>query len=82
MRILKYKGKLVEEIARTCSPTVELRILRDEDKEKCPHCDKPIETIINIVEGCRNWETDIEGVKTLMIKELKKIASPNANKDL
>ena len=65
MRILKYEGKLVEEINRAASPTVELEVLRDCDKDVCPHCGKPIRTIINIVEGCKNWESGIEKVDTL-----------------
>ena len=69
MRILKWRGKLVEEISRAASPTVELEVLRDADKDTCPHCGKPIRTIINIVEGCLNWEVDIKEVETLKVKE-------------
>lgn len=66
MRILKYKNKLVEEIAHTeREKVVILKYLREEDKDKCPHCDKPIDREIIIIEGCRNWETDIKGVETL-----------------
>lgn len=64
--ILKHRGRLCEVIGYTeGNKVVYMRVLRDEDKDKCPHCNKPIETNIDIVENCRNWETDIEPVKTI-----------------
>ena len=66
MRIFKFGGKLVEEIGRTLGdPVVTMKYLREEDKEKCPHCGKPLDTQISIVEGCRNWNTEVEGVETI-----------------
>jgi hypothetical protein len=67
MRILKFGGKLVEEIGRTLKgdSVVFLKYIREEDKDKCPHCGKPIEKEISIVEGCRNWNEAVEGVETL-----------------
>jgi len=67
MRILVYKGKLVEEVGRTMvgDSVVFLKYIREEDKEKCHHCGKPIDTEISIVEGCRNWKEEVKGVDTL-----------------
>jgi len=66
MRILKYNNKLVEEIGSVDGKKVVfLKYIREEDKEKCPHCNKPIDTEINIVEGCLNWLEEVSGVDTL-----------------
>ena len=66
MKIYTYKGKLVEEIGYTTDQKVcFLRYVKEEDKDKCPHCSKPIDTEISIVEGCRNWREEIKGVDTL-----------------
>jgi len=66
MRIFKIGGKLVEEIGYVTNQKVVLyKYLRDEDKDKCPHCDKPIEIQHDIVEGCLNWDTSVEGVDTV-----------------
>lgn len=65
MRILKYKGKLVEEIGYTEGvKVVFLKYIRDEDKPKC-RCGEPIDEQISIVEGCPNWNEDIKPVETL-----------------
>ena len=67
MKILLYNGKLVEEIGYTLPPSkvVFLRYIREEDKDKCPHCQRPIEREISIVEDCLNWKQSIKGVETL-----------------
>ena len=44
---------------------------REEDKDKCPHCSKPIEIQHDIVEGCLNWQTETEPVETLPNKAIK-----------
>ena len=65
-RILEYKGKLVEEIGYVQGEKVcFLRYLREEDKDRCPHCGNPIERDINIVEGCNNWKNVVGGVESL-----------------
>lgn len=65
MRILKYAGKLVEEIGHvTGEKVVFLKYLKEEDKPKC-ECGKAIDKEISIVEGCRNWNDGIEKVETL-----------------
>jgi hypothetical protein len=65
MRILKYQGKLVEEIGyTTAEKVVFLRYVRNEDKPKC-ECGRPIDKEISIVEGCPNWNETIKGVDTL-----------------
>ena len=66
MRILKYNKKLVEEVGHTRGEKVVfLKYVKEEDKEKCPHCSKPIDTEISIVEGCLNWDESIRGVDTI-----------------
>ncbi len=66
MRILTYNGKLVEEIGFVRGEKVVfLRYVKEEDKDKCPHCKEPIEREISIVEGCRNWIEMIGGVESL-----------------
>lgn len=66
MRILKYNGKLVEEaFSYTNEKVVGLRYIKQEDKEKCPHCDEPIDRDILIAEGCLNWKSDVSGVESL-----------------
>ena len=65
MRILKYNGKLVEEIGYVENrKVVFLRYVREEDKPKC-ECGRSIEKDFDIVEDCPNWSESIEGVETL-----------------
>lgn len=64
MRIFKYKGKLVEETSRA-SNVVFFKYLKEEDKETCPHCHKPLEISQDIVEDCLNWKGDVEAVETI-----------------
>ena len=66
MRILKYNGKLVEEVGYvTNEKVVFLRYIREEDKPKC-ECGRTIKRDVDIVEGCLNWKESIEGVDTLI----------------
>ena len=65
MRILKYKGKLVEEVSYTDGvKVVFLKYIRTEDMPKC-ECGRHIDKEISIVEDCLNWREDIEAVETL-----------------
>lgn len=69
MRILKYEGKLVEEVGfTTAQKVVFLRYIRENDMPKCA-CGLPVDEQISIVEGCSNWEEKIEGVDSLLTKE-------------
>lgn len=71
MRILKYKGKLVEEVGRvTGEKVIFLRYIRPEDMPKCS-CGKPINSEIDIVEDSLNWKQEIEGVESLEIIKTK-----------
>ena len=55
MRILKYKGKLVEEVSYTDGvKVVLLKYIRTEDMPKC-ECGRHIDKEISIVEDCLNW---------------------------
>lgn len=68
MRIFKYKNKLVEEVSYVSNEKVVfLKYIKEEDKEKCPHCQKPLDTTIDIVENCLNWKEDVKPVDTLSI---------------
>ena len=71
MRILQYNNKLVEEVGHTRAgnSVVFLKYIKEEDKEKCPHCGKPIDSEISIVEGCRNWNESVKSVDTLPARE-------------
>ena len=72
MRIYKYKGKLVEEVSKTTGLNVSyFKYLKDEDKDKCPHCNKPLDIEKNIVENCLNWQTEVEEVDTVPSKAIK-----------
>lgn len=65
MRILKYNGKLVEEVGYVQNEKVVfLRYIRNEDKPVCA-CGRPIDEEISIVEGCLNWNGSISGVETI-----------------
>ena len=66
MKILTYKGKLVEEIGHTINgdTVVFLHYIRQEDMPKC-ECGRPIDEEISIVENCKNWKDEIKGVETL-----------------
>ena len=65
MRILKYKGKLVEEVGHTNGvKVVFLKYVKIEDMPKC-ECGRHIDEEISIVEDCPNWREDIEAVETL-----------------
>lgn len=65
MRILLYNGKLVKEVGYVSGEKVVLlRYVDPDDMPKCT-CGKPIDQEISIIEGCRNWKSDIKGVETL-----------------
>lgn len=64
MRILKFKDKLIEETSYASGKVVFFRYLKDDDKDKC-ECGRTIDREMSIVEGCRNWDTDIKPVSTL-----------------
>jgi len=68
MRILLYNEKPVQEISYVQGEKVVfLRYLREEDKPKC-ECGRVIEKDIDIVEGCKNWDSSIKAVETLGFK--------------
>lgn len=66
MRIFKYKDKLVEEVGYiTNEKVVFFKYIKDEDKNKCPHCDHSLDTEINIVENCLNWYSEVKPIDTV-----------------
>lgn len=68
MRILKYGGKLVEEIANISNEKVViLKYVSEKDMSKC-ECGRAIDQEMNIVEGCLNWKNEITGVETLILR--------------
>lgn len=69
MRILKYRGKLVEEIGYVDNKKVVFfKYIRQEDMPKC-ECGRVIDEEISIVENCLNWKEEIKGVDTLQTKD-------------
>ena len=68
MRIFKYKNKLVEEVGSTSGvKVIYFKYLKDEDKDKCPHCGKPIDKELNIVENCLNYQSEVKPVETVEV---------------
>ena len=66
MRILRYGGRLVEEVGHvTGEKVVFLKYLKEEDKPEC-ECGRSIDKEISIVEGCKNWDDEVEKVETLV----------------
>ena len=65
MKIGTFNGKLVEEVGGAYSPVVFLQVLKDEDKNKCPHCDKPIPTEIVSVVSSPNHKEYVQEVDKL-----------------
>ena len=65
MRIFTYNQKLVEETSYATGKVVFFKYIKEEEKERCPHCDKPIEIEMSIVEDCLNWKEQVKAVKTL-----------------
>lgn len=63
--IVRHGGRLCEIIGYATNKVVFLRVLREEDKDKCRHCGEPIETKICEVENCPNWQENVEPVKTV-----------------
>jgi hypothetical protein len=72
MKIYKYNKKLVEEVGGAYSPVVFLNVLKDEDKDKCPHCGKPIPTEFTVVVESPNYKSMAEPIDTLTNDSLTK----------
>ena len=65
MRILKYEGKLVEEVSYVENKKVVfLRYIRDEDKPHCV-CGRALDKTVDIVEDSPLWKERISGVETI-----------------
>lgn len=64
-----FNRKLVEEVGRAYSPVVFLQVLKDEDKDKCPHCGKPIPTEIVSVVSSPNHKEYVKQVDKLTTNE-------------
>ena len=65
MKIGTFNGKLVEEVGGAYSEVVFLNVLKDEDKDKCPHCGKPIPTEIVSVVSSPNHQGGVEVVEPI-----------------
>lgn len=65
MKIGTFNGKLVEEYGSAYEPIVFLTVLKDEDKNKCPHCGKPIPTEIVSVVSSPNHQSYVKNVDNL-----------------
>ena len=65
MRIFKWQEKLVEEVGRSMESVVFFRPIKEEDKDKCPHCGKPVPTEFAMVENSPNFQNDAKPVETL-----------------
>ncbi len=60
MKIGTFDGKLVEEVGGASSPVVFLKVLNDEDKDRCPHCGKPVPTEIVSVVNSPNHQSVVK----------------------
>lgn len=50
MKLGIFDGKLVEDVGGAFDEVVFLQVLKDDDKDKCPHCNGPIPTkIVSVV---------------------------------
>ncbi len=67
MKIGTYDGKLVEEVGGAYDHVVFLKVLNDEDKDKCPHCGKPVPTEIVSVISSPNHQSKI-GITDILSK--------------
>jgi hypothetical protein len=65
MKILKHKGLLIKETGYGTGTVVFFKYLKNEDKEKCPHCNTPLEIEFSIMKDSPNWQSDITKVDTL-----------------
>lgn len=65
MKIGLFNRKLVEEIGGAQDPVVFLQVIKDEDKDKCPHCGKPIPTEIVSVVSSPNHQATVDNVDSL-----------------
>ena len=76
MRIFKFNNKLVEEVSHVEGhKVIFFQYLKEEDKDKCPHCQKPIDIQHDIVEGCLNFVSSVKPVDTvdLQAKSARKL---------
>lgn len=58
-----YNGVLCDINGYGEGKTIHLKVIRDEDKNECPHCHKPIDTEISILEHSPNFQNGIELLK-------------------
>ncbi len=65
MKIGTFDGKLVEEVGGAYEPVVFLKVLKDEDRDKCPHCKKSIPTEIVSVVNSPNHQSKVGEVVKL-----------------
>ena len=65
MKVGTFDGKLVEEVGSAYEPVVFLNVLKDEDKDKCPHCGHPIPTEIVSVVNSPNHKSMVEQISPL-----------------
>lgn len=65
MKVYLYNGKLVEEIGGAYDPVVFLNVLKDEDKNCCPHCKKPVPTEYTVVVSSPDYRNNTSPVETL-----------------
>ena len=66
MKIGTFDGKLVEEVGGVYNHAIFLKVLKDEDKDRCPHCSKPIPTeIVSVVSSPNHQAKWVELVPKL-----------------
>ena len=61
-----YNGKLCDLMGYGEGKTIHLRVIRNEDKDKCPYCDKPIPTDYSVLEHSPNFQSG-----AVLLKEIK-----------
>jgi hypothetical protein len=77
MKLGLWKSKLVENVGGAYNPVIFLQVLKDEDKDRCPHCNKPIPTEIVSVVSSPNHKEYYQEIVLPEQSTLSQLINPN-----
>jgi len=63
--VLLFEGKLVKVVGTGEGKTIHMQVISDEDKDKCPHCGKPIPTELAFLEHSPMFQGGAKPVLTI-----------------